>query len=84
MAVSTGIQETETATAVSTAAIMAATTIREKGRDVYHIEDNYMDKIIHKSSLYWWLVENINDRMYSREDVYNALQKCNSEIENNK
>lgn len=48
MAVSTGIQETETATAVSTAAIMAATTIREKGRDVYHIEDNYMDKIIHK------------------------------------
>ena len=38
----------------------------------------------HDSSLYWWLVENINDSMYFREDVYNALQKCNSEIENNK
>ena len=38
-AVFTGIQETETATVVSTAVIMAATTIREKDRDVCHIED---------------------------------------------
>ena len=39
MAVSTGIQETETAMAVDTAAIMEATTIREKDRGVCHIED---------------------------------------------
>ncbi|BDZ79857.1 hypothetical protein Lac3_10660 [Claveliimonas bilis] len=39
MAVSTGIQKTEIATVVSTAVIMAATTIREKDRDVCHIED---------------------------------------------
>lgn len=36
MAVSTGIQETETATAVSTVAIMAATTIREKDKAACH------------------------------------------------
>lgn len=36
MAVSTGIQETETATAVSTAVIMAATTIRGRDKAACH------------------------------------------------
>lgn len=35
----------------------------------------------HDSSIYWWLVENINDESYSREAVFQALQKCNNEIE---
>lgn len=49
MAVSTGIQETETATAVSTVAIMASTTIREKDRDACHIEDKYMASTLRKN-----------------------------------
>lgn len=38
----------------------------------------------HDSSIYWWLVENINDESYSKEAVYQALQKCNNEIEKEK
>lgn len=35
----------------------------------------------HNSTIYWWLVENINNSTYSRLTVYHALQECNSEIE---
>ena len=38
----------------------------------------------HNSSIYWWLVERINDESYSREAVFQALQKCNNEIEEGK
>lgn len=38
----------------------------------------------HNSSVYWWLVERINDESYSREAVFRALQKCNNEIEEGK
>lgn len=38
----------------------------------------------HNSSVYWWLVERINDESYSREAVFQALQKCNNEIEEGK
>lgn len=38
----------------------------------------------HDSSIYWWLVEKMNDESYSREAVFQALQRCNNEIEKGK
>lgn len=38
----------------------------------------------YNSSVYWWLVEKINDESYSREAVFQVLQKCNNEIEKKK
>lgn len=48
MVVSTGIQETETATAVSTAVIMAATIIRERDRAACHSHAKKVNSIASK------------------------------------